>query len=107
MSEALNTLKERGFYAQCTDEESLGQLLDREPVGFYVGIDPTHHSMHIGHLVPLYAMAHLARAGHRAVPLIGGGTARIGDPSGKTETRQMLTVERINEYTESMSAQIV
>ena len=95
MSEALQTLKERGFFAQCTDEEGLGKLLDTETVAFYVGIDPTGPSMHIGHLVPLYAMAHLARAGHKAVPLMGGGTARIGDPSGKTETRKMLTIEQI------------
>ena len=107
MSEALRTLKERGFFAQCTDEDGLGRLLDKETVGFYVGIDPTGSSMHIGHLVPLYAMAHLARAGHRAVPLIGGGTARIGDPSGKTETRKMLTVEQIDANVERMSAQIV
>lgn len=107
MSEPLRTLKERGFFAQCTDEDALARLLDRETVGFYVGIDPTGSSMHIGHLVPLYAMAHLARAGHRAVPLIGGGTARIGDPSGKTETRRMLTVEQINANVETMSAQIV
>lgn len=107
MSEALRTLKERGFFAQCTDENGLGRLLDQETVGFYVGIDPTASSMHIGHLVPLYAMAHLARAGHRAVPLIGAGTARIGDPSGKTETRKMLTVEQIDANVETMSAQIV
>ena len=107
MSEALRTLKERGFFAQCTDENGLGRLLDQETVGFYVGIDPTASSMHIGHLVPLYAMAHLARAGHRAVPLIGGGTARIGDPSGKTEARKMLTVEQIDANVETMSAQIV
>ena len=106
MSEPLRTLKDRGFFAQCTNEDELGRLLDRETVGFYVGIDPTGPSMHIGHLVPLYAMAHLARAGHRAVPLIGAGTARIGDPSGKTETRQMLTVEQINANVETMSAQI-
>ena len=107
MSEALGTLRERGFFAQCTDEEKLGNLLDTETVGYYVGIDPTGPSMHIGHLVPLYAMAHLARAGHRAVPVIGGGTARIGDPSGKTESRQMLTVEQIDENVKTMSAQIV
>ncbi len=107
MSEALRTLKERGFFAQCTDEDALGRLLDQEAVGFYVGIDPTGPSMHIGHLVPLYAMAHLARAGHRAVPLIGAGTARIGDPSGKTETRKMLTVEQIDTNVQSMSEQIL
>lgn len=107
MSEALHTLRERGFFAQCTDEERLGTVLDRETVSFYVGVDPTGPSMHIGHLVPLYAMAHLARAGHNAVPLIGGGTARIGDPSGKTESRKMLTIEQIDQNVASMSNQIV
>ena len=107
MSDALRTLKERGFFAQCTDEEALGGLLDTQVVSFYVGIDPTSSSMHIGHLVPLYAMAHLARAGHRAIPLMGGGTARIGDPSGKIEMRKMLTIEQINRNVESMSAQVV
>jgi tyrosyl-tRNA synthetase len=80
--------------------------MDEGPVSFYVGIDPTGPSLHIGHLVPLYAMAHLARAGHRPFALVGGGTARIGDPSGKTESRKMLTVDQINENVASITVQI-
>ncbi len=106
MNPAIGTLQERGFFAQCTDVDSLSGLMDREPVSFYVGIDPTGGSLHIGHLVPLYALAHLARAGHRAVVLIGAGTARIGDPSGKTEMRRMLTVEQIDENVEAIRRQI-
>jgi len=103
---ALHTLRERGFFAQCTDVDALSALMDRESVRFYVGIDPTGSSLHIGHLVPLYAMAHLAKAGHRPVALVGGGTARIGDPSGKTETRRMLTVEQIDANVEAIRKQI-
>ncbi|MFW5684474.1 MAG: tyrosine--tRNA ligase [Spirochaetota bacterium] len=106
MNQALSTLKERGFYAQCTDVEALSELMDREPVSFYVGIDPTGSSLHIGHLVPLYAMAHLAKAGHQPVALVGGGTARIGDPSGKTEMRKMLTIEQIDANVAAIRAQI-
>ncbi|MFP4113300.1 MAG: tyrosine--tRNA ligase [Spirochaetota bacterium] len=106
MNHALETLKERGFFAQCTDVEALSRLMDEGPVSFYVGIDPTGSSLHIGHLVPLYAMAHLAKAGHEPVALVGGGTARIGDPSGKTEMRKMLTVEQINENVASIRKQI-
>lgn len=106
MNGALETLKERGFFAQCTDVEALGAAMDAGPVSFYVGIDPTGRSLHIGHLVPLYAMAHLAKAGHRPVALVGGGTARIGDPSGKTEVRRMLTVEQIDANVEAIRLQI-
>ncbi len=106
MNGALETLKERGFFAQCTDVEALGAAMDAGPVSFYVGIDPTGRSLHIGHLVPLYAMAHLAKAGHRPVALVGGGTARIGDPSGRTEVRRMLTVEQIDANVEAIRLQI-
>ncbi len=106
MNAALETLKERGFFAQCSDVDALSALMDEGPVSFYVGIDPTGPSLHIGHLVPLYAMAHLAKAGHVPFALVGGGTARIGDPSGKTETRKMLTVAQINENVDAISAQI-
>ncbi len=106
MNAALETLRERGFYAQCTDVDSLSRLMDREPVSFYVGIDPTGSSLHIGHLVPLYAVAHLVRAGHRGIVLIGAGTARIGDPSGKTEVRRMLTVEQIDANVMAIRGQI-
>ncbi len=106
MNAALETLRERGFFAQCTDVDSLSGLMDREPVSFYVGIDPTGSSLHIGHLVPLYALAHLAQSGHRPVVLLGAGTARIGDPSGKTEIRRMLTVDQIDANVAAIRTQV-
>ena len=106
MNAALETLRVRGFFAQCSGADALSELMDREPVAFYVGIDPTGTSLHIGHLVPLYAVAHLAMAGHRPFVLVGGGTARIGDPSGKTEMRKMLTVDEIDAHVVAIRAQI-
>jgi tyrosyl-tRNA synthetase len=106
MSGAFATLKERGFVAQCSDEEGLARLLDQEPVTFYIGFDPTADSLHVGHMVQLFAMAHLQRAGHRPIALIGGGTSRIGDPSGKTEMRKILPIETINANAERFRVQI-
>lgn len=106
MRDVLDTLKERGFVAQITDEEALRKRLKDGPVTFYLGIDPTGRSLHAGHMVPLYMMTHLAAAGHKAIALMGGGTARIGDPSGKTEMRKMLTVEQINGNAESALKQV-
>lgn len=102
----LETLKSRGFFKQCTNEELLEKKLNAESVRFYCGFDPTGPSLHCGHLVPLFAMYHMQKAGHRPVALVGGGTARIGDPSGKTEMRQMLTVDQIKENAESLKKQI-
>ena len=95
MSGGLEVLQERGFIKQCTDLERVKELLDTEVVSFYCGFDPTGASLHVGHMVPLFAMAHLNRAGHKAIALVGGGTSRIGDPSGKSEMRKMLTLEDI------------
>lgn len=106
MNSALETLKERGFFQQCTDVEGLSKLMDQEPVTFYVGTDPTGPSLHVGHLVPLFALRHLRQAGHRGIALIGGGTARIGDPSGKTEMRKMLTYEQLDANAASITAQM-
>jgi tyrosyl-tRNA synthetase len=92
-----DTLKERGFVSQCSNEEGLRKLLDTERVTFYIGFDPTAKSLHIGNLLQLIFMAHLQRAGHRPIALVGGGTTRIGDPSGKTEMRKILPVETIAE----------
>lgn len=103
---ALARLKERGFFAQCTDEERLAARLDEGPVTFYVGIDPTMDSMHIGHLVPIYALAHMAEFGHHGVAVVGGGTARIGDPSGKTEIRKILSIETIEANARAIGGQI-
>lgn len=102
----LDTLKARGFFKQCTNEELLTKKFEEESVRFYCGFDPTGPSLHCGHLVPLYAMYHMQQAGHRPVALVGGGTARIGDPSGKSEMRQMLSVEKIKENAESLKRQI-
>ncbi len=95
MRNALDILKERGFFKQCTDEEGLRKKFDEGQVTFYAGFDPTGPSLHIGHLVPVYAMAHLQQAGHKPICLMGGGTARIGDPSGKTEMRKLISYEEI------------
>ena len=95
MAHILDTLKERGFIAQVTYEEELYKQLE-QPTTFYVGFDPTADSLHIGHYIPIIAMAHMQRAGHRPIALMGGGTGMIGDPSGKTDMRKMLTVETID-----------
>lgn len=98
--------RRRGFLYQCTDEEALSELLQKEQVTFYIGFDPTADSLHVGSLVPIMAMVHMQRAGHRPIAVTGGGTALVGDPSGKTELRQMLTPERIRENAQSISAQL-
>jgi tyrosyl-tRNA synthetase len=94
-SDVLHDLRERGFVQQLSDEPGLGALLARGPLTFYAGFDPTAASLHVGSMIPLLAMAHLARAGHRPIAVLGGGTAMVGDPSGRTELRQMMTVETI------------
>ncbi|HVP18346.1 MAG TPA: tyrosine--tRNA ligase [Spirochaetia bacterium] len=106
MSGVFDTLKERGFVSQCSNEEELRKLLDSERVTFYIGFDPTASSLHAGHLQQLMAMAHLQRAGHRPIALVGGGTSRIGDPSGKTEMRKILPVETISANSELFRKQI-
>ena len=103
---AFQTLKSRGFLSQCSDEAGLSRLLDSEPVTFYIGFDPTASSLHVGNLLQLFSMSHLQRAGHRAIALIGAGTCRIGDPSGKSEARPILPVETINANGERFRAQI-
>ena len=92
---AFDVLTERGFVAQTTGAEGVRALLEQEKVTYYIGFDPTASSLHCGSLVPIMAMAQLQRAGHKPVGLVGGGTAMVGDPSGKTEMRQMLSAEAI------------
>ncbi len=106
MANGLEVLKERGFVKQCTDYDKLNELMDREKISFYVGVDPTGKSLHVGHMVPLFAMAHLQRAGHRPLAVVGGGTALIGDPSGKTEMRKIQSVEQIQENADSIKEQL-
>jgi len=104
--EALRVLRERGFIQQVSDEEELKKQLAGGRVTFYSGFDPTASSLHVGSLVPLLAMAHLGRAGHKPIALLGGGTTMVGDPSGKTELRQMLTKETIAANRVGIEAQV-
>ncbi len=106
MAGGFEVLKERGFIKQCSNEEGLKRLLASERVTFYIGFDPTGTSLHAGHLLQLFAMSHLQRAGHRPIALIGGGTSRIGDPSGKTEMRKMMSLETIKANSECFKKQI-
>lgn len=101
-----DTLKERGFIAQLTHEEEIKDLLSNNKVTFYIGFDPTADSLHVGHFVQLMVMAHMQRAGHKPIALIGGGTAMIGDPSGRTDMRKMMTRETINHNAEKFKVQL-
>ena len=101
----LDILKERGFIAQTTFEDELYEQL-KNPTTFYVGFDPTADSLHIGHYIPIMAMAHMQRAGHKPIALMGGGTAMIGDPSGKTDMRKMMTTETIDHNVECIQKQM-
>ncbi len=95
MRNAYDILEERGLVKQCSHPEELRELMGKEKLTFYIGFDPTADSLHIGHYVALMTMAHMQRAGHRPIVLLGGGTAYIGDPSGKTDMRRMMTTEEI------------
>lgn len=99
-------LKERGFIEQMTHEEEIKELFDKEKVTFYIGFDPTADSLHVGHFVTIMAMAHLQRAGHRPIALMGGGTGMIGDPTGKTDMRKMMTTETIDHNVECFKKQM-
>ena len=103
---AIDILKERGFLAQCTDEEGLRVLLGQEQVSFYTGFDPTADSLHAGHLNALMAMSHMQRAGHRPICLVGGGTGTVGDPSGRTDMRKVMTDETIRHNCDCFRKQI-
>jgi tyrosyl-tRNA synthetase len=106
MHPAIENLKARGFFQQCTDVQKLSNLMNEGPVSFYVGCDPTGSSLHIGHMVPFFAYRHLREAGHKGIALIGGGTARIGDPSGKSEMRKMLSYDELDSNAASIAAQL-
>lgn len=106
MANVFDTLKERGFIAQCTNEKELRELFDKERVTFYIGFDPTADSLHAGHFIALMAMAHMQRAGHRPICLVGGGTGTVGDPTGRTDMRKMLTDEDIEHNCECFKRQI-
>jgi len=99
-------LKERGFIEQITDESLLEDLLGSGKISCYIGFDPSAASLHIGSLVPIMSLAHMQQHGHRSIALVGGGTGLIGDPSGKTEMRQILTREQIDHNARSLQRQL-
>jgi len=101
----LDELRERGFIEQITDEEGLREYLSR-PSTCYVGFDPTADSLHVGSLVPILSLVHMQRYGHRPIAIIGGGTGLIGDPSGRTEMRKLLTVEDIERNYQGIKRQL-
>ena len=102
----LEDLKERGFFQQSTHPEELAKRLKEDRICCYIGFDPTADSLHIGHLIPLMGLAHMQQRGHRIIALMGGGTAMIGDPSGKTEMRKMLTEVQLQSNIEGMLPQM-
>ncbi len=106
MKNVLDVLRERGYVKQVVFEDELYELLGKESVTFYTGYDPTADSLHVGHFVTLMAMAHMQRAGHRPIALIGGGTAMVGDPSGRTDMRSMMTKETILHNVECFKKQM-
>lgn len=106
MKNVLDTLKERGYVKQTVYEDELYELLGKESVSFYIGFDPTADSLHVGHFVQLMAMSIMQKAGHRPVILIGGGTGKIGDPSGKSDMRKMMTDETIRHNCECFKKQM-
>ena len=89
-------LERRGLIAQVTHPEKVQDLLENDKISVYIGFDPTADSLHVGHFLQMVIMAHMQRAGHRPIALMGGGTAMIGDPSGRTDMRKMLTKEDID-----------
>ncbi len=95
MNNILETLRERGFIDQQTHEEELSNYLASNDVTCYIGFDPTASSLHVGSLVPIMSLAHMQRHGCRPIALVGGGTGMVGDPSGKTEMRKILTIEKL------------
>jgi tyrosyl-tRNA synthetase len=106
MKSAYEILKERGFVEQVTDEDLISGLFAKGPVTCYIGFDPTAASLHIGSLVPIMALAHMQQNGNRPIALVGGGTGLIGDPSGKTEMRQVLTLEQIDYNAKCLGRQL-
>jgi tyrosyl-tRNA synthetase len=106
MENVFDTLKTRGFIQQVTHPEDINTRLQRGSITFYIGFDPTASSFHIGNLLPIMAMVHMQRAGHRPIAILGAGTAMVGDPSGKTEMRQMLSRDMIEENARALRRQL-
>ncbi len=105
MESVLSTLEERGFVAQVTDLDGVKEYLQK-PATCYIGFDPTADSLHVGSLVPILALVHMQRFGHRPIVLVGGGTGLVGDPSGKTEMRKLLSIEQIQGNARALQNQL-
>ena len=105
MQNVLETFEERGFVEQMTDRDALRTAL-QDPITCYIGFDPTASSLHVGSLVPIMSLAHMQRAGHRPIAVVGGGTTLVGDPSGKTEMRRLMSREEINRNAEGIKKQL-
>ena len=99
-------LSERGYIAQCTHPEEVRKLLSKPGVTFYIGFDPTADSLHAGHFIQVMIMAHMQKAGHRPIALMGGGTGMIGDPSGRSDLRKMMTRETVQHNVDCIKAQM-
>ena len=106
MANVIDELKERGFIEQTTHDQELQDYIDQGNTTCYIGFDPTASSLHIGSLVPIMSLAHMQRHGHRPIALVGGGTGLVGDPSGKTEMRKLLTPETIEENAQGIKKQL-
>ncbi|MEW9096371.1 MAG: tyrosine--tRNA ligase [Clostridiaceae bacterium] len=106
MSNVYDILLERGYIKQTTHEDEIKELLSKEKITFYIGFDPTAESLHIGHFLPLMMMSHMQKAGHRPIALVGGGTVMVGDPSGKTDMRKMLSKESIDNNVACIKSQL-
>ena len=106
MPNIFEILIKRGYIEQTTHEEEIKSLLQKESVPFYIGFDPTADSLHVGHFVSMMVASHMQKSGHKPIILIGGGTATIGDPSGKTDMRRMMSREEINHNVECFKVQL-
>ena len=106
MADIIEELEKRGYIEQYTHEKEMKETFQKESVRFYLGIDPTADSLHIGHFIALMVASHLQKAGHKPIILVGGGTATIGDPSGKTDMRKMMTRETIDGNVAAIKKQI-
>lgn len=106
MTNVFDILEQRGYIEQMTHPKEIKELFGKESVPFYIGIDPTADSLHVGHFVSLMVASHMQKCGHKPIILVGGGTATIGDPSGKTDMRKMLSREQINKNVEGIRKQV-
>ncbi len=102
----LTALQRRGMIEQISDETAIREMFAKEQVSFYIGFDPTGRSLHIGHMLPVMAMAHLQRAGHRPIAVVGGATGMIGDPSGRSSERNLITLEEVEKNLNGIKGQL-